>query len=110
MQWDIQQYVKTYPNYQQAKMDAQKLAKLLQPLHIHLVIWEEISTDFITSLPKVNVKDTIWIIVDRLTKYAHFIALPRKFIVTKLATKFIVEVCKLHGIPKVIISDRDFFF
>lgn len=66
--------------------------------------------DFIVGLPKENEKYTTWVIVDRLIKYAHFITLSKKFIVVELTTKFIIEVYKLYGIPKVIIWDRDSIF
>lgn len=49
----------------------------------------------------------IWVICDRLTKFVHFIALPTKFSAPSLASRFSVEVCRLHGIPKSIVSDRD---
>lgn len=66
--------------------------------------------DFITNLPPSNHKTTIWVIVDRLTKFAHFIALPVSFTATSLAPIFISEIYKLHGAPKTIVSDRDRIF
>ncbi|KAL0413692.1 UNVERIFIED_CONTAM: hypothetical protein Sradi_1570900 [Sesamum radiatum] len=63
--------------------------------------------DFITNLPPSCGKSAIWVIVDRLNKYAHFIALPSKFSAPSLATIFTVEIYRLHGMPKSIISNRD---
>jgi len=53
---------------------------------------------------------TIWVICDRLTKYAYFIALPTHYIAPSLAQRFSVEICRLHGMPRTIISDRDPIF
>jgi len=66
--------------------------------------------DFITQLPLYQVKATIWVVVDRLTKYAHFIVVPPHFIATSLAWVFIKEIYRLHGMPKTIVSDRDRIF
>ncbi|OMO96556.1 reverse transcriptase [Corchorus capsularis] len=71
---------------------------------------QDISMDFITSLPPSNGKTTIWVIVDRLSKYAHFIALPSSVTAASLAELFSKEICKLHGVPRSIVSDRDSLF
>ncbi|GKD53162.1 ty3-gypsy retrotransposon protein [Tanacetum coccineum] len=70
-------------------------------------VWEEISMDFITNLPTSNGKSTIWVIVDRLTKFAHF--LPH-YTAASLATLFLNHIYRLHGLPKSILSDRDPIF
>lgn len=66
--------------------------------------------DFITHLPNSFGHTVIWVICDRLTKFVHFIALPTKFTAEDLATRFSVEICRLHGMPKTIVSDRDPLF
>lgn len=66
--------------------------------------------NFIIGLPKVTNKETIWVVVDRLTKYVHFIVIPTKIIAAWLAEFFVVEIYWLHEIPKVIISYRDSLF
>ena len=63
--------------------------------------------DFITGLPKSEGKSVIMVVVDRLTKYAHFCALSHPFKASTIATKFMDTIQKLHGNPKVIMSDRD---
>ena len=63
--------------------------------------------DFITGLPKVNGKDWIFVVVDRLTKYAHFFAIPSDLQAAQVAELFFREVFRLHGLPQSIISDRD---
>jgi hypothetical protein len=66
--------------------------------------------DFITGLPKSKGKSVIMVIVDRLTKYAHFFALSHPFKSSTVSTAFIETVQKLHGIPNIIVSDRDPIF
>lgn len=83
---------------------------LLQPLPIPSQVWEDISMDFITNLPVSANKTVIWVVVDRLTKFAHFVALPTSFTAASLASVFLAEIYKLHGAPKTIVSDRDKVF
>ena len=66
--------------------------------------------DFITGLPKLEGKSVIMVVVDRLSKYAHFCALSHAFNISTIATTFIEIVQKLHGTPKIIVSDRDPIF
>ena len=66
--------------------------------------------DFIIGLPKSKEKSVIMVVVDRLTKYAHFCALSHPFNVSTVATAFMETVQKLHGTPKIIVSDRDPIF
>ena len=63
--------------------------------------------DFITGLPKSEGKSVIMVVVDRITKYAHFCALCHPFKVSKISTKFMETIQKLHGNPKIIVCDRD---
>jgi len=66
--------------------------------------------DFITHLPVSSGHSVIWVMCDILTKYAHFIALPTHFTTQQLAKRFSIEICRLHGLPKTIVSDRDPLF
>ena len=63
--------------------------------------------DFITGLPMVQGKDCIFVIVDRLTKYSHFFAISAHYTAAQVAELFLREVFRLHGLPKIIVSDRD---
>ena len=66
--------------------------------------------DFITGLPKSRNKSIIMVVVDRLSKYAHFCALPRPFTPNLVAHCFMDQIFKLHGMPTSIVSDRDSIF
>lgn len=66
--------------------------------------------DFITNLPNSSGKTAIWVLVDRLSKFAHFIPLPPKYTAAYLASIFLTDIYKLHGLPKSIVSDHDPIF
>lgn len=66
--------------------------------------------DFISGLPRAQGKDTILVVVDRLTKFVHFLALSHPFSVKDVAKIFIGEVVRLHGFPESIVTDRDRLF
>jgi len=80
----------------------------MQPLEIPVWKWDSISIDFVTYLPR-NFRghDTIWVIVDRLTKSAHFLAMNMRMSMTKLAQLYVKEIVRLHGVPSSIVSNRD---
>jgi hypothetical protein len=63
--------------------------------------------DFITGLPTSEGKDAIFVIIDRLTKYAHFVEISSKAKASQVVDSYVKNIFKLHGFPKVIISDRD---
>jgi hypothetical protein len=63
--------------------------------------------DFITGLPKTQGRDCIYVVVDRLTKFAHFFATSSEYKATQVADLFFREIFRLHGLPKNIVSDRD---
>ncbi|CAM8877778.1 unnamed protein product [Rhodiola kirilowii] len=63
--------------------------------------------DFVTCLPRSNQKTVVMVIVDRLSKYAHFCAMRSGFTAESVASMFVQEVCRLHGVPASIVSDRD---
>ena len=95
---------------QQNKVETIKTLGLLQPLSIPSHHWEEVSMDFITGLPKSKGKSVIMVVVDRLTKYAHFCALSHPFKASTISTAFMETIQKLHGNPKIIVSGRDLIF
>nr|GFC95275.1 putative nucleotidyltransferase, ribonuclease H [Tanacetum cinerariifolium] len=70
--------------------------------------WDEILMDFITGLPRTQRRhDAIWVVVDRLTKSAHFLPIYKDYSVSKLAKTFKQEIVRLHGTPSAIVSDKD---
>ena len=104
-------YVAKCITCQQVKADDQRPSGLLQPLEVPKWKWESISMDFVDGLPKTRKgNDSIWVVVDRLTKTAHFIPINSNRNANKLAHLFVKEIVRLHGIPKTIISDRDTLF
>ena len=94
--------------YQQVKAEHQKPAGLLQPLPIPQWKWEHITMDFVVGLPRTQQNhDAIWVVVDRLTKLAHFIAYSMTYPVEKLSRLYLQHIVRLHGVPVTIVSDRD---
>ncbi|XP_020197229.1 uncharacterized protein [Aegilops tauschii subsp. strangulata] len=71
------------------------------------LVWADISIDFIEGLPKVGSKSVILTVVDRFSKYAHFIALGHPYTATSIARAFFDGIVRLHGLPSSIVSDRD---
>nr|GEZ89032.1 transposon Ty3-G Gag-Pol polyprotein [Tanacetum cinerariifolium] len=93
---------------QQVKIEHQRESGLLQPLDIPVWKWDEISMDFETRLPRTQKKnDAIWVVVDRLTKSAHFLPIHKDFSISRLADIFQREIIRLDGTPAAIVSDRD---
>jgi hypothetical protein len=83
----------------------------MQPLDIPEWKWEEIGMDFITGLPLTpKKKDMIWVIVDRLTKSAHFLAVNQKDSGEKLVNLYVQKIVSKHRVPKTIVSDRGSVF
>ncbi|GJW78613.1 ty3-gypsy retrotransposon protein [Tanacetum coccineum] len=107
---DVAQFVKSCTVCQTIKHPNHKPYGLLQPLPTPSQPWHDISMDFITNLPPSKGKVCIWVIVDRLSKYAHFIPLSPNYTALTLASMFMHEIYRLHGLPKTIVSDRDPLF
>ena len=99
---DVQKFVTECLVYQQNKVEIIKTPSLLQPFSIPRQRWTEVSMDFITCLPNSEGKSVIMVVVDILTKYAHFCALTRPFKASTIATAFMETVQKLHGTPNII--------
>ncbi|KAL0385909.1 UNVERIFIED_CONTAM: Transposon Ty3-I Gag-Pol polyprotein [Sesamum radiatum] len=93
---------------QQIKAEHQAPAGKLHPLSIPEWKWEKITMDFVIGLPRTFRKhDAVWVIVDRLTKSAHFLPIRQNDSLDKLAELYVSEIVRLHGIPTSIVSDRD---
>jgi transposase InsO family protein len=107
MKIEIARYVARYDTCRRVKAVHMKTAWPLQSLPILAWKWEDISVDFIVGLPKTAKGfDSVWVIIDRLTKVAHFLPVKVKYIVATYAELYITRILRLHGVPKPIVSDR----
>ena len=108
MKREISEHVYACLVYQKAKIEHQRPSGKLQPLEIPQWKWDSISMDFVVGLPR-NPRglNSIWVIVDRLAKYAHFIPINIIFSLEKLTSLYISEIVRLHGMQSSIVFDRD---
>jgi hypothetical protein len=107
MKRDATEYIALCDTCQRVKAEHQRPAGLLQPLKISEWKWEEIGMDFIVELPRTQAGcDLIWVIVDRLTKVAHFIPVKIIYSGAKLVELYMFRIVCLHGVSKKIVSDR----
>ena len=104
---DLKQFVKECDTCQRLKNETCLPAGLLQPLAIPDRPWLDISMDFVEGLHKSQQKSVVFVVVDRFTKYVHFIPLAHPYTAAKVAQVFMQYVFKLHGMPSTIVSDRD---
>jgi transposase InsO family protein len=107
MKIEIAKYVARCDTCRRVKAVRLKPAGMLQPLPIPSWKWDDIGMDFITGLPTTSRGfDSIWVIIDRFTKLAHFLPVKTKYSTVKLARIYLERILSLHGVPKTIISDR----
>ncbi|KAA3456046.1 DNA/RNA polymerases superfamily protein [Gossypium australe] len=105
---EVTDFVSRCLTCQQVKAEHQVPSGLLQSVKIPLWKWERITMDFVSGLPLTPTKkDSVWVIVDRLTKTAHFLPVRTDYSLQKLAKLYVAEIVRLHGVPVSIISDRD---
>ncbi|KAL0551906.1 hypothetical protein IC582_010998 [Cucumis melo] len=108
MKREVAEFVSKCLVCQQVKAPRQKQAGLLQPLSVPKWKWENVSMDFITGLPRtLRGLTVIWVVVDRLTKSAHFVPGKSTYTASKWAQLYMSEILRLHGVPVSIVSDRD---
>ena len=100
-------YVKSCPSCQRNKYETKPPAGELQPIPIPSGKFEQITTDLVTDLPESNGYDAVVVFVDRLTKFVRFAPCSKSVSATRYAQIFVDTVYRNHGLPKVIISDRD---
>ena len=103
----IAEFVAKCSNYKQIKAEHLKSCALVQEIQIHTWKWENINIDFVVCLPQTQKShDSIWVIVDPITKSAHFIRMKLSYSAKDYARIFLDEIVCRHGIPLSIISDR----
>ena len=108
MKRDVSEFVTKCLVCQRVKAEHQIPLGLLQPIRIPEWKWDRITMDFGVGLPLTGRKhDSVWVVVDRLTKSAHFLPVRTNYSLDKLVELYIKEIVWLHGIPISIISDRD---
>ena len=106
MKRHIGDFVQRCLTCQQVKAEHKKPTGLLQPLEVAEWKWEHVIMDF--HLPKTSQgHDAVWVIVDRLKKSAHFLAVRMTFTLERFCRLYIREIVRLHGVPVSIVSDRD---
>jgi hypothetical protein len=103
----VREFMRSCATCQCNKSEALDPAGLLQPLQVPTQVWADISLHFVEGLPKVNGKSVILMVVDRFSKYAHFITLGHPYTATSVAHAFFADIVRLHGFPASIVSDRD---
>jgi len=106
----VKQLVEEYDVYKQEKTKKVAYHRLLQPLTIPNGVRRDIIMGFVEELLKYKGKDTIMVIVDRFTKYIHFISLSHPFTAKMAAETFLSHFYKFHGLPIIIVTDRDNVF
>ena len=110
MKKDVEKFITECPVCQRAKAEHCQYPGLLDPLPLRDMAWAHLTMDFIEGLPKSSGKEVILVVVDRYTKYTHFISLPHPYNVNMVAQAFMDNVFKLHGPPISIVTDRDRIF
>jgi hypothetical protein len=107
MKREIAKYVAMCDSCRRIKAEYQKPTGLLQPLRIPQWKWDEIGMDFIVGLPRTRAGyDSIWVVVDRLTKSAHFIPIKTSYNSAILVDLYMSRIVCVHGVPNKIVSDR----
>ena len=108
MKRDVSEFVTKYMVCQKMKAKHQVPLGLLKPIRIPEWKWDRITIDFMVGLPLTGRKhDSVWVVVDRLTKITYFLPVRTNYSLDKLAELYIKEIVRLHGIPISISLDRD---
>jgi hypothetical protein len=106
----VQEFVRGCAVCQQNKLEHLHLARLLQPLPVPSQVWGDILMDFIEGFSKVSGKSVVLTVIDRFSKFVHFITLDHPNSAASMAKAFFEGIVRLHGFPCSIVSDRDTIF
>ena len=107
MKAHIKKFVASCATCQQAKVERVKYPGLLQPLKVPPGAWHTVAMDFIEGLPKSGKYDYLLVVVDKFSKYAHFMPLSHPYTAASVAQAYLDGIYRLHGMPIEIVSDRD---
>jgi hypothetical protein len=108
MKKDVSYYIARCMEFQKVKAEHRNPTGLLLPLPIPEKKWEVITMDFMTGLPRENKKhDSIIVVVDKLTKFVHFLPMKTTHTTTNIVEIFMKEIARLHGILRTPVLDRD---
>lgn len=110
MKAEVMELIRNCEVYQANKSEHVAYPGLLQPLCIPQQVWKHISMDFVEKLPVSEGMDTVLVVIDRFSKYGHFIALKHPFNAVEVSEIFLDNIFKLHGLPDTIVCDRDKVF
>jgi hypothetical protein len=110
MQATIREFVSSCTVCQQVKTERVPYPGLLQPLPVPTKAWSVVTMDFIEGLPTSAGYSCIFVVVDKFSKYSHFLKLKHPFSAIQVAQQYMEHVYKLHGMPSAIVSDRDKIF
>lgn len=110
MKKQVKHWVQTCHVCQQAKPERVKYLGLVEPLRVPKKPWQHIAMDFVEGLPPSGQYNCLLVIVDRFSKYGHFIPLAHPYTAAKVASLFVDHVFKLHSLPETIVCDRDVVF
>ena len=108
MKKHVGDFVRRYLTCQHVKAEHQRQVRLLQPLEVVEWKWEHVTMDFVTHLPRTSRgHDVVWVIVDRLSKSAHFLAVRMTFTLEEFCRLYMLEIVRLHGVLVFIVSYQD---
>lgn len=107
---DVYEHVKRREVHQKCKGEHAKSPGLFQPLPIPKKVCQDITIDFIEGLPKSQDISVVMVVVERLSKYAHFICLKHPYTEASVAHALLENIYKLHGLPQTIVINRDVVF
>jgi hypothetical protein len=103
----VQDFLRACATCRHNKSEHLHPTSLLQPLNVSSIIWADVAMDFVKGFPRINSKPVILTVVERFSKYGHFIPLGHPYTATTVAKAFFDTVVHLHRIPCSIVSDRD---
>ena len=110
MKFDVKDHVKQFEVCQRIQVETTRPGGLLQPLLIPSKPWTNINLDFVDSLPKSHGFEVILVVMDKLTKYVHFLPLSHPYTIAKVAILLMKDIFRLHGMPQSIVSGKDVVF